>query len=72
MPDHLTLTKDNTSTSNMYVYNGNTSLPETSQSGIVFPTFYLKKDVKFVCGDGTYNNPYAITPSECDKLNSGK
>ena len=72
LPDKLTLTKDNTSTSNMYVYNGNTSLPETSQSGIVFPTFYLKKDVKFVCGDGTDNNVYAITPSECGVLNSGK
>ena len=71
-PPFLTLTKDNTSTSNMYVYNGYTSLPETSQSGGVLPTFYLKKDVKFVCGDGTDRNPYAITPRECDKLNSGK
>ena len=62
---NLTLTKDNTSATNFYVYNRNTSLPETSQSGTVFPTFYLKKDVKFVCGDGTYNNVYAITPSEC-------
>ena len=71
-PPFLTLTKDNTSTSNMYVYNGNTSLPETSQSGGVLQTFYLKKDVKFACGDGTYRNPYAITPRECDELNSGK
>ena len=62
---YLTLTKDNTSTSNMYVYDSQTSLPTTSQSGYVSPTFYLKKDVKFVCGDGTNNNPYAITPSEC-------
>lgn len=66
----LTLTKDNTSTSNMYVYNSQTYLPTTSQSGYVYPTFYLKKDVKFVCGDGTNNNPYAITPSEC--IGSGK
>ena len=62
---YLTLTKDNTSTSNMYVYDSQTFLPTTSQSGYVYPTFYLKKDVKFVCGDGTYRNPYAITPSEC-------
>ena len=67
---YLTLTKDNTSTSNMYVYDSQTSLPTTSQSGYVYPTFYLKKDVKFVCGDGTYRNPYAITPSECNELNS--
>ena len=67
---NLTLTKDNTSTSNMYVYDYQTSLPTTSQSGYVYPTFYLKKDVKFVCGDGTYNNPYAITPREC--IGSGK
>ena len=66
----LTLTKDNTSTSNMYVYDFETYLPTTSQSGYVYPTFYLKKDVKFVCGDGTYRNPYAITPSEC--IGSGK
>ena len=72
----LTLTKDNTSTTDIYVYtyiyNSQTYLPTTSQSGEVHLMFYLKKDVKFVCGDGTYNNPYAITPSECDKLNSGK
>ena len=67
----LTLTKDNTSTSNMYVYDFETYLPTTSQSGFVHLTFYLKKDVKFVCGDGTYRNPYAITPSECGELNSG-
>ena len=67
---NLTLTKDNTSTSNMYVYNFQTYLPTTSQSGYVYPTFYLKKDVKFVCGDGTNNNPYAITPSEC--IGSGR
>ena len=66
----LTLTKDNTSTSNMYVYNYQTSLPITLQDGEVYPTFYLKKDVKFVCGDGTYRNPYAITPSECGELGS--
>ena len=70
MPNKLTLTKDNTSTSNMYVYDSQTSLPTTSQSGYVYPTFYLKKDVKFVCGDGTYRNPYAITPSECGELGS--
>lgn len=69
---YLTLTKDNTSTSNMYVYNFQTHLPKTDDFGYVFPTFYLKKDVKFVCGDGTNNNPYAITPSECGKMNSGK
>ena len=69
-PYKLTLTKDNTSTSNMYVYNFQTHLPTTSQYGEVYPTFYLKKDVKFVCGDGTNNNPYAITPSEC--IGSGK
>ena len=69
-PYYLTLTKDNTSTSNMYVYDFETYLPTTSQSGEVHPTFYLKKDVKFVCGDGTYRNPYAITPSEC--IGSGK
>ena len=72
----LTLTKDNTSTTDIYVYtyiyNSQTYLPTTSHSGDVYPTFYLKKDVKFFCGDGTYNNPYAITPSECDKMNSGK
>ena len=67
---YLTLTKDNTSTSNMYVYDSQTSLPTTLQSGFVHPTFYLKKDVKFVCGDGTYRNPYAITPSEC--IGSGR
>ena len=67
----LTLTKDNTSISNMYVYDYQTYLPTTSQYGKVYPTFYLKKDVKFVCGDGTYRNPYAITPSECGELNSG-
>lgn len=72
MPYKLTLTKDNTSTSNMYVYNFQTHLPKTDDFGYVFPTFYLKKDVKFVCGDGTNNNPYAITPSECGKMNSGK
>ena len=71
-PYKLTLTKDNTSTSNMYVYDSQTHLPTTSQYGFVYPTFYLKKDIKFVCGDGRHNNPYAITPSECDKLNSGK
>ena len=71
-PPFLTLTKDNTSTSNMYVYDSQTYLPTTSQSGEVHLMFYLKKDVKFVCGDGTYNNPYAITPRECDELNSGK
>ena len=70
-PYYLTLTKDNTSTSNMYVYDSQTYLPTTSQSGFVHLTFYLKKDVKFVCGDGTYRNPYAITPSECGELNSG-
>ena len=62
---YLTLTKDNTSISNMYVYDYQTYLPTTSQYGKVYPTFYLKKDVKFVCGDGRHNNPYAITPSEC-------
>ena len=65
MPNKLTLTKDNTSTSNMYVYDPQTYLPTTSQYGEGYPTFYLKKDVKFVCGDGTNRNPYAITPSEC-------
>ena len=70
MPNKLTLTKDNTSTSNMYVYDYQTYLPTTSQSGYVHPTFYLKKDVKFVCGDGTYRNPYAITPRECGELGS--
>ena len=65
MPDHLTLTKDNILTSNMYVYDSQTYLPTTSQSGYVFPTIYLKKDVKFACGDGTDRNPYAITLSEC-------
>ena len=69
---NLTLTKDNTSTTNVYLYNRYTNLPETSQSGEVLPTFYLKKDVKFVCGDGTVKNPYAITPRECGELNSGK
>ena len=69
-PYYLTLTKDNTSTSNMYVYDSQTYLPTTSQSGFVHLTFYLKKDVKFVCGDGTYRNPYAITPSECNELGS--
>ena len=69
-PYKLTLTKDNTSTSNMYVYDSQTSLPTTSQSGYVYPTFYLKKDVKFVCGDGRHKNPYAITPSECGELGS--
>lgn len=75
----LTLTKDNTSTTDIYVYtyiyNSQTYLPEISYgeySGNVYPTFYLKKDVKFACGDGTYRNPYAITPRECDELNSGK
>lgn len=72
----LTLTKDNTSTTDIYVYtyiyNSQTYLPKISYSGNVYPTFYLKKDVKFACGDGTYNNPYAITLSECDKMNSGK
>ena len=73
MPDdYLTLTKDNTSTSNIYVYDSQTYLPTSSQSGEVHLTFYLKKDVKFACGDGTYRNPYAITPRECDELNSGK
>ena len=71
-PYYLTLTKDNTSTSNMYVYDSQTYLPTTSQSGFVHLTFYLKKAVKFVCGDGTYKNPYAITPSECGELGSGK
>ncbi len=66
MPYKLTLTKDNTSTSNMYVYDSQTYLPTTSQFGAVYPTFYLKKDVKFACGDGTYRNPYAITPRECE------
>ena len=70
----LTLTKDNTSTTDIYVYtyiyNSQTYLPTTSHSGDVYPTFYLKKDVKFVCGDGTYRNPYAITPSEC--IGSGR
>ena len=47
-------------------------MPESSQSGYVYLTLYLKKDVKFVCGDGTYNNPYAITSDECGELNSGK
>ena len=69
-PYKLTLTKDNTSTSNMYVYDSQTYFPTTSQSGVVHPTFYLKKDVKFVCGDGTYRNPYAITPREC--IGSGR
>ena len=67
---YLTLTKDNTSISNMYVYDYQTSLPTTSQYGYVYPTFYLKKDVKFVCGDGRHKNPYAITPSECGELGS--
>ena len=71
-PYYLTLTKDNTSTSNMYEYDSQTYLPTTSQSGFVHLTFYLKKAVKFVCGDGTYKNPYAITPSECGELGSGK
>ena len=69
-PYKLTLTKDNTSTSNMYVYDYQTSLPTTLQDGLVHPTFYLKKDVKFVCGDGRHKNPYAITPSECGELGS--
>ena len=68
----LTLTKANTSATNIYVYNKDTYLPESSQSGYVYLTLYLKKDVKFVCGDGTYNNPYAITSDECGELNSGK
>lgn len=42
-PYYLTLTKDNTSTSNMYVYNFKTHLPKTDDFGYVFPTFYLKK-----------------------------
>ena len=63
-PYYITLTKDNTSTSNMYVYNY-AYLPETSTDGYVYPTFYLKKDVKFVCGNGTRNKPYAITYEEC-------
>ena len=67
-PPFLTLTKDNTSTTNVYVYNNSIYLPETADSGSVYPTFYLKKDIKFVCGDGTVNNVYAITPSECGKL----
>ena len=72
MPYNLTLTKDNATTTNVYVYNSYTYLPNTAGSGYIFPTFYLKKDVKFVCGDGTYSNPYAITTDECGKLNSGK
>ena len=67
LPYVLTLTRDNVTTTNVYVYNGDTFLPESSQSGEVYPTFYLKKNVKFVCGDGTYNNPYAIASSECGK-----
>ena len=72
MPKNLTLTKDNATTTNVYVYNYSIYLPETADYGSVSQTFYLKKDVKFACGDGTYRNPYAITPRECDELNSGK
>ena len=68
----LTLTTDNTSTSNMYVYDFKTYLPTTSQSGVVYSTFYLKKDVKFVCGNGTVKKPYAIAPSECGEIGSPK
>ena len=63
---NLTLTKDNTSTSNMYLYDYSYHAPKsTSATGRVYPTIYLKKDIKFVCGDGTRNNPYAITYEEC-------
>ena len=63
---NLTLTKDNTSISNMYLYDYNYRAPKsTSTGGNVYPTFYLKKDVKFACGDGSGNNPYAITYEEC-------
>ena len=65
IPHNLTLTKDNATTSNVYIYNYNTYLPERSQSGNYYPTFYLKKDIKFVCGDGTRGNPYAIATDEC-------
>lgn len=71
-PPGLTLTKDNATTTNVYVYDYSIYLPKTADYGSVFPTFYLKKDVKFACGDGTHRNPYAITPRECDELNSGK
>ena len=70
-PYVLTLTKDNATITNVYVYNNKTNLPETFTRGDVDPTLYLKKDIKFVCGDGTNNNPYAITPRECGELNSG-
>ncbi len=65
---NLTLTKDNTSTSNMYLYDYRYSAPKsTSATGLVYPTFYLKKDIKFVCGDGSNNNPYRISKKECSK-----
>ena len=69
---NLTLTKDNATTTNVYVYNYESYLPKTTNYGEVYPTFYLKKDVKFVCGDGTVKKPYAIAPSECGEIGSPK
>ena len=67
---YLTLTKDNATTTNVYVYNYESYLPKTTNYGEVYPTFYLKKDVKFVCGNGTVKKPYAIAPSECGEIES--
>jgi hypothetical protein len=42
-------------------YYGKAQLDYNIKSGTIYPTLYLKADVKVYVGDGTYENPYVIT-----------
>ena len=62
-----TLTKNNSSTSEMFVSSSQfkSSTVTSSDTSDSEPTFYLKPDIAFVCGDGSWDNPYAISKDEC-------
>ena len=62
-----TLTKNNSSTSEMFVSSSQfkSSTVTSSDTSDSEPTFYLKPDIAFVCGDGSWDNPYAISNDEC-------
>lgn len=65
----LTITKNLNNNSEIYSVDsqGNfKSLAVTVSSySFVYETFYLKSDIAFACGDGSLNNPYAISKDEC-------
>lgn len=62
-----TLTKNNSSTSEMFVAYSQfkSSTVTSSDTSDSEPTFYLKPDIAFVCGNGSRNNPYAVSKDEC-------